>query len=133
LKSVDELFGSDKAIFIFPAGLVSRKIKGVVQDLEWKKTFITRAKKYQKDIVPVYIEGENSNFFYNLSNLRKKLGIKANIEMLYLVDEMYKQKDKKYKIIFGKPVSHQLFTSDKNDSYWANYMKNEVFKLANNK
>lgn len=130
LKSVDELFSSDKAIFIFPAGLVSRKIEGKIQDLEWKKTFVTRAKKYKKDVIPVYIEGENSNFFYNLSNLRKRLGIKANIEMLYLVDEMYKQKNKKYKIRFGKPVSYSTFTSEKNDSYWANYMKSEVFKLA---
>ncbi|MFN5629228.1 MAG: 1-acyl-sn-glycerol-3-phosphate acyltransferase [Bacteroidota bacterium] len=130
LKSVDELFGSDNAIVIFPAGLVSRKQQGKIMDLEWKKTFITRAKKYKKDIVPIYIKGENTNFFYNLSKIRTSIGIKANLEMLYLVDEMYQQKDKTFLIVFGKPISIDNFTKDKTDAEWANHMKHKVYELA---
>src|SRR5690606_29575393 len=59
LAAVDEAYAADQALLVFPAGLVSRKIKGEVVDLEWKKSFISKAKKYQKDIVPVYIEGRN--------------------------------------------------------------------------
>src|SRR5690606_25269384 len=85
---IDQAYASDNALLVFPAGLVSRKISGEITDLEWKKSFITKSKKYKKDVVPVYIEGRNSDFFYNLARLRQKLKIKVNIEMLYLPDAM---------------------------------------------
>jgi len=130
LKKVDELFATDQLICIFPAGLVSRKKKGVVQDLEWKKTFITRARKNKKLIIPAHINGELSNFFYRLSNIRTKLGVKANIEMLYLVNEMFKQQDKKMKVVFGTPIdSTELDRKIKPDNEWAADLKNKVYQL----
>jgi 1-acyl-sn-glycerol-3-phosphate acyltransferase len=129
LQKVEEVFASDKALFLFPAGLVSRKREGVVKDLEWKKTFVTRARKYNKMVIPVHTDGALSNFFYRLSNLRTKMGIKANIEMLYLVDEMYKQKGKTIKIVFGKPIPASNFTSGKSDAEWANHTKELVYQL----
>ena len=48
LQQVEKLFASEVATFLFPAGLVSRKIKGEVKDLVWKKTFISKAKKISK-------------------------------------------------------------------------------------
>jgi putative hemolysin len=129
LRAVDELFASEKAVFIFPAGLVSRKQKGIIKDLEWKKTFITRAKKYKKNIVPVYISGKLSKFFYRLANIRKLLGIKANIEMLYLADELYKQKNTTIEIIFGNPISPDTFDKSKKDEEWAEWMKEQTYKL----
>ncbi len=95
IKILNETFEGNDSICYFPFGLVSRKKNGQIFDLEWKKTFLTKAKKYKRTIVPTHIGGRNSNFFYGLSNLRKNLGIKANIEMLYLADEFFKQKDKK--------------------------------------
>jgi putative hemolysin len=130
LLSVDELFASSQAVFVFPAGLVSRKQKGKIEDLEWKKTFITRAKKHGKAIIPVYVDGQNSNFFYNLSRFRTRLGIKANIEMLYLVDEMYRQQNQSFSIIFGKPIPAEMFSKDKTDAEWAQWMKQQVYALA---
>ena len=132
LKKVDELFASDKAIFVFPAGLVSRKKKGSIADLEWKKTFITRAKKHQKDIIPVYVGGSLSNFFYRLSNLRSALGIKANIEMLYLADETFKQQHKTLDILFGEPISVETFNKTKSDKEWAKWMENKVHTMKQN-
>lgn len=129
LKKVNDLFASDTAIFLFPAGLVSRRVKGEVVDLDWKKTFITRAKKFNLPVVPVHIEGQLSNFFYNLSNLREWLGIKVNFEMFYLVNEVYKQKGKKIKVTVGEPISPEHFTSDKSDKEWADWMKNNVYQL----
>ena len=132
LKEVNELFASDSAIFLFPSGLVSRRKKGLVRDLEWKKTFITRAKKYKIPVVPIHIEGRLSNFFYNLSNIRENLGVKANIEMLYLVNELYKQKGKSIKITIGNPINSEKFTSEKNDKEWADWVRNKMYQLAEN-
>jgi putative hemolysin len=133
LQKVDELFATEQLICVFPAGLVSRKIKGKVTDLEWKKTFVTRSKNRDKQIVPVYLDGELSSFFYTISKIRSGLKIKANIEMFYLVNELYKQQNKQMKIVFGKPISSSSFTSDKSDFQWAQEIKNKVYQLANQK
>lgn len=131
VRIIDETFASDKVILYFPAGLVSRKQKGnVIRDLEWKKTFITKARRYQRNVVPVHISGRNSGFFYNLSNWRKRLGIKANLEMLYLVDEMTKQRDKPIHITFGDPILHTTFDKSHTDSQWAEWVKKRVYGLA---
>jgi putative hemolysin len=130
VKMINAQFASDELTLVFPAGLVSRKQDGgVIKDLEWKKSFITKARQYQRDIIPVYVEGNNSNFFYNLSRWRKRLGIKANIEMFYLMDEMYKQRGKKITIFFGKPIKYSTFDKSKSDEQWANEIKNIVYLL----
>jgi len=125
-------YNSDAAIIYFPAGLASRKINGKIMDLEWKKSFIQKARQYHRDIIPVYISGKNSNFFYNLANFRKKLAIKSNIEMFFLSNEMFKQKDKNIKIIFGEPISYNFFDKSKTDKEWAQYVKDIVYKLSEN-
>jgi putative hemolysin len=127
---IEQTFASDKAILYFPAGLCSRKKRGKIVDLEWKKTFISKAKKYQREVIPTFIDGRNSNFFYNLANLRKFLGIKVNFEMLYLVDEMYKQKNKTIKVAFGKPISYKTFDNTLKDAQWAEKVKQEVYALG---
>ncbi len=130
LHEFDSEFSKDQLIGIFPAGLVSRRQDGVVKDLEWKKTFITRAKKHGKPIVPTYINGELTNFFYRLSNLRMGIGMKANIEMLYLADELFKQRGKQMKITFGAPIESATFDRSQNDKKWAAFVKEKVYQLA---
>jgi len=132
IRLFNETFASDMLILYFPAGLVSRKQSGIIKDVEWKKTFLTRAKASGRHIVPVFISGRNSEFFYNLANLRKKLGIKANIEMLFLVDEMYKFKNKVIPITFGKPIPIDVFDKSKTDQQWASLLREHIYKLENN-
>lgn len=126
-----KIYESDNLILNFPFGLVSRKKRGKVEDLEWKKSFITKAREYQRDIIPVYINGKNSNFFYTLANIRKMLGIKLNIEMFFLVNEMYRQRDKLITIIFGKPIPYTCFNTSISDADWAERMRKYVYQLAN--
>lgn len=131
LKIINETFASDVGVLYFPAGLCSRKQKrGIIEDLEWKKTFISYARKYQRDVVPTFIDGRNSDFFYNLARFRKMIGIKQNIEMLYLVDEMYKQKNKTINIIVGKPIPFETFDKRFSDNQWAQKVKEHVYRLS---
>jgi putative hemolysin len=131
VRIIEDTFAGDKTMLYFPAGLCSRKQNKIIVDLDWKKTFITKSKRHKRDIVPVYFEGKNSNFFYNLANLRTRLGIKANIEMLYLVDEMFKQRNKDIVITFGEPVPYTYFDKSKTDKEWADEMKRRVYALGN--
>lgn len=122
-------FSSDNQIITFPAGMCSRKQKGQIVDLEWKKSFIQKAIESERDIVPIYFEAKNSNFFYKFANIRKRLGIKFNIEMIFLPDEMFKNKGQTFSITFGKPIPYSTFDKSKNANQWADYVKDIAYNL----
>ena len=103
-ERLNAAYASDAQILYFPAGLCSRRSRRGIRDLEWKPNFVGKALEYNRTIVPIHFGGRNSNFFYNLAWLRKHLGIGANIEMLYLVDEMYRQRGAHLELRFGKPI-----------------------------
>ncbi|MBN8702425.1 MAG: glycerol acyltransferase [Bacteroidetes bacterium] len=127
------IFSSNELLLICPAGLVSRRQQNkIIQDLDWKKTFITWSRKHKKDVIPVYVHAHNSSFFYNLAYWRKKMGIKANIEQFYLPDELFKQRGKKIKITFGKPIPFQIFDESKTEQEWATLVKKHVYALHTN-
>ncbi len=132
VRRLEMAFRSDSAIQIFPAGICSRKSNGVICDLEWKKTFITKARSTQRDIVPVFISGQNSKRFYRLAQVRKFFRIGFNIEMMYLVDEAYRLKDKHIKMIFGKPIPYTTFDKRFRDVEWAQKVKDYVYTLPQN-
>ena len=127
---LNEAYLSDIQILTFPAGLVSRRIKGQIVDLEWKKNFITKAIQYKRDIVPVHCTGRNSAFFYRLANLRKFLGIKSNIEMLYLADETYRHKNERVTVTFGKAIPYTTFDHSRTPAQWAKWVKQKTYELA---
>jgi putative hemolysin len=126
---IEEAYSSDSQILYFPAGLCSRKKKRVIKDLVWHKSFISKAIQHKRDIVPAYFSGRNSNFFYNLSNFRKFIGVKVNVEMLYLADEMFKQKDKEIQLVFGKTIPWQAFDRSRSAPEWAGWVKSKSYEL----
>jgi len=129
-SQMNEAFSSDNQIITFPAGLCSRKIKGQIRDLEWKKMFILKAVENKRDVVPVYFKAANSKFFYRFANIRKKLGIKFNIELLFLPDEMFKSKGETFTIVFGKPIPWETFDNSKSSAKWAEYVKDKAYSLG---
>ena len=128
-RMVEAGFASDDQLIMFPAGLCSRRQNGVIRDLDWKKTFIVKSVQTHRDVVPIHFEGRNSNFFYNLANICKFLGIKVNIARLYLADEMLKNRHKTFTVTIGKPISWQTFDKSKTPAEWAAYVKDIVYKL----
>lgn len=128
-RMVEAGFASDDQLIMFPAGLCSRRQNGVIRDLDWKKTFVVKSVQAHRDVVPIHFEGRNSNFFYNLANICKFLGIKVNIAMLYLADEMLKNRHKTFTVTIGKPISWQTFDKSKTPTEWAAYVKDIVYKL----
>jgi putative hemolysin len=129
-KLIEDAYASDCQILYFPAGLCSRKKKGIISDLTWQKNFISKAILHKRDIVPAYFSGRNSEFFYNLSNIRRMLGIKTNIEMLYLADEMFKQKDKEIRLVFGEKISWETFDKTRTFPEWAEWVKSISYNLS---
>lgn len=128
-QMVEDGFKSDNHILMFPAGICSRRIDGKVQDIAWKKTFITKSVEYQRDVVPIHFSGSNSDFFYKLASFSDKYVKKINLAMLFLVDEMYKNVHKSFQVTIGKPIPWQTFDKSKSASTWAQEVRSRVYAL----
>lgn len=126
---VEAGFKSDNHMLMFPAGICSRKHGDEIRDIAWKKTFITKSVEYQRDVVPIHFGGQNSPFFYKLANFSDKYVKKVNIAMLFLVDEMYKNVHKAFRVAIGKPIPWQTFDKSRTAAQWAQYVQDIVYKL----
>lgn len=127
-NNIADLFNSDNAVCIFPAGLVSRKDGGIIQDGPWKRTFVTYAKKTGHPILPIHIQGKLSPWFYGLYKFRKMFGIKSAVEMLYLADELFKQRNKSVNFTVGEMVIIPQETPI-SDQQWADNLKQTLYLI----
>ncbi len=125
---VETGFQSDNHMLMFPAGLCSRRTNGVIRDIPWKKTFISKSIQYQRDVIPIHFEGQNSDFFYRLANFSDKY-LPFNLAMLFLVDEMYKNVGQTFRITIGKPIPWQTFDKSKTPAEWAKTVQETVYSL----
>lgn len=124
------MFESDEQVLVFPAGLCARKIKGKVTEMPWKKMFVTQARKYERDVVPVHITGSNSAKYHFFSWVSRVLGLKMNIAMIFLVDELFNKTGEEFVITFGEPVPYDTFDRSRTDLQWAAEIKEKVKLLS---
>ena len=133
VNALEEAFAGENCLLYFPAGICSRKQKGGdIRDLEWKPTFIKKAVRYHRDVVPAYTEARNRMSFYRIANIRKSLGVKFNFEMALLPAEMFAQRGKTLTITFGQPIPWQTFDNRHTPAEWARMVKEHVYRLKDN-
>ena len=77
----------------------------------------------------LFRSGRNSDFFYKVAKFRHKLGLKLNLEMIYLPGEVFKSRGKEYTIRFGEPISWTEFDKSKTLKQWAAEVKKRVYQL----
>lgn len=130
VTELEKVYRSDVAITHFPAGIVSRRINGKIQDREWQKSFITRAISCQRDIVPFYFHGRNSNLFYGINIVRRALGIKTNIELALLPRELFLKRNKTIRLKIGRPIPWQKFDSSLTHVQWAQKVREHVYSMS---
>lgn len=131
-NGIREAFAQENALLYFPAGACSRKIDGKIQDLEWKHTFIKMAVKYRRDIVPVFFDAQNRKRFYAIARLRQWLGFKFNLEMALLPSELFAQRGKRFRAVFGPPIPYSTFDERYTPREWAAMMHDYVYQLKEN-
>lgn len=129
-EQIDRAFASDSPIVIFPAGLVSRRRKGVIADLRWQRTFVNRCIAYGRDVIPIHFSGRNSSFFYTFANLRERLGIKLNVEMVYLPREVFRCEGTGFHITVGEPVKASGLRGGRDAQQTADHLREVVYSLA---
>ena len=129
-RMVEAGFASGHHMVVFPAGLCSRKIDGRIQDLPWTKTFITKSVQTKRDVVPMYFSGRNSERFYRIANICKALRLRFNLAMLFLPDEMFRNRGNTFELHVGKPIPWQTFDSSRTPAQWAQWVRREVYRLG---
>lgn len=100
VKAIDDHLQNEGAVIIFPAGEVSRFGPSGIKDGKWNSGFLKFASKANAPILPLFIDGKNSTFFYSLSLIAKP------ISTLWLIREMFKQAQNHVNIRIGKAISH---------------------------
>lgn len=130
-RMVEAGFNSDNHLLMFPAGLNSRRINGEIHDLPWKKTFIAKSVETHRDVVPIHFSGQNSKRFYRIAKFSDRY-LPFNLAMLFLVDEMYRNVGKTFRITIGKPIPWQTFNKTKTPMEWANFVEERVYALSSN-
>lgn len=128
-RMVEAAFQSDNHVIMFPAGLCSRREKGIIHDVPWNKTFITKSIETQRDVVPIYFEGRNSDRFYRWASFGKRLGLKFNIAMLFLADETFLNRHKIFRVRIGKPIPWQTFDHSRRPAEWAQWVEQKVYDM----
>ncbi len=124
-----EMFSSPYQVLIYPAGRCAQLMKGHVTEQPWKKAFITQARRYQRDVIPMHISGHNSELYFFWSRVSRFFRLKFNIGMIMLVDELFKQKHNNFVITFGEPIPWQTFDNSKSDQEWADWVKEKLYRL----
>lgn len=138
-RRMDAAFAGNDPIIIFPAGLVSRYrsvpckggMRKMVVDLQWRKTFVNKCVQYKRDVVPLYFSGENSMDFYRKANLRKRMGIKFNLEMLLLPREMFNSEGKTFTVTVGNIHPYASIAGGKEADGYARSVASEIYLMAN--
>lgn len=128
-RMVEAGFNSNNHLLMFPAGLNSRKINGEIHDLPWKKTFITKSVETHRDVVPIHFSGRNSKRFYRIAKFSDRW-LPFNLAMLFLVDEMYRNVGKTFRVTIGKPIPWQTFNKTKSPMEWAKFVEDRVYGLS---
>ena len=131
IRVIDEAFAGEDPVLVFPAGLCSRRgSNGEIADLEWQKMFVNKAVEHHRDVVPLYFSGRNSDFFYNFAKIRKQLGLKFNIEMIYLPSEIFRARGSRFTLVCGDTIGWQELRSGKAAMEQAAEIRSLVYSLA---
>lgn len=125
LRRIEAHLGDGGALVIFPAGEVSRLGARGVRDGAWRSGFLRMARRANADIVPVYVDGRNSAFFYAVSLLARPLST------LLLIREMFRQARNSVGIRIGRAIPPACQRGlDADDTRLAKRFRGEVYALA---
>lgn len=125
VRRIEAHLGAGGALVIFPAGEVSRLSPRGVRDGTWRSGFVRMARRAGADIVPVFMDGRNSAFFYSVSMLAKPLST------LLLIREMFRHARNSVGVRIGHAITPaQYGAAEQDDARLAARFRRQVYALA---
>lgn len=130
ISAIDDAMASDNVILVFPAGYVSRRRNGKIEDTVWHKMFVNKAIEYKRDIIPLYYRGQLSNSFYRWCRFRERLGMKFNAEMVLLPREIFRLRNKTFSVTCGERIPYTELKGGTKALAQAQDIKKYVYQLG---
>jgi len=98
LKALKSALSDDRAVVIFPSGVLAKMTWRGLKDKAWNPTALSAARKNNIPIIPVRIKSRNSALYYLLCILNHEL------RDITLFRELLNKRGSKPDIIFGRPI-----------------------------
>lgn len=128
LRDIQQYLESNGALIIFPAGAVSRCGAKGIRDGHWNTGFLRIARAAKAPILPVFMAGRNSFFFYVLSFLARPLST------LWLVREMFKQTKRCIDVRIGQVINYGTYSKiDAPLKAKAHLFKKHLYRIGNDR
>lgn len=109
----------------FPAGAISMldPKTGEIEDREWQSSVVRLIKGAKVPVYPVYFDGLNSGFFYQLGRLSWLL------RSMRIPHEVFNKRGTKFRVVIGAPVTVEEQRQYKNIEDLANLLKTRTYDL----
>ena len=107
LKRAQEAFEAERAVVIFPAGLLAQRGKdGVLTDPDWMPSALSLARKHNAPVVPVHLAGPNSVLFHLFNKVSREL------RDITLFHELLNKRHGQFSLTLGPLISPQALGPD---------------------
>lgn len=98
LEMSKSAFEAERALMIFPAGRLARRVDGVLTDPEWMSTAISLARKHGCPVVPMHLDGPYAALFHFFDRFSKEL------RDITLFHELLNKRGKLFRLTVGRPI-----------------------------
>lgn len=98
LKAIKTALANERAVVIFPAGVLAQMTWRGLVDKRWNPTAVSVARKNNVPIIPVRIKARNSAMYYLFARLNNEL------RDITLFHELFNKSGSSPELIFGPPI-----------------------------
>lgn len=103
LRVARKAFQQHRAVVVFPAGALARRIDGLVQDPPWEHSAVGLARRHGIPIIPAHMAGPFPFWFHSLGRISHEL------RDVTLFHELLNKAGQTYRIRFGRPLEAGTF------------------------
>ena len=89
---------AERALMIFPAGRLARRIDGVLTDKPWAASALSIARKYEAPVIPLHVTGPWATLFHLFDR------VSGELRDITLFHELLNKKGGRFSLIVGEPL-----------------------------
>lgn len=118
------------SLLIYPSGYCSRRLSNKeIFDYEWKKAFVKIARKNNMPIVVVHTDGQLTDRIHRWTAFRNFFHIKTSFETVYLVDEMFRLRGQRLRMVIGDVIYPDQLSKEITSREWADRIRQYCYEL----
>jgi putative hemolysin len=106
LRAANAAFEAERAVVIFPAGRLARRIDGEIQDPPWEPSAVSLARRHKAPVVPINVQGPYPVLFHTFNRFSKEL------RDITLFHELLNKAGQTYRLTIGEPIAPERLAGD---------------------